>query len=149
MSHHGNVFDAPADNSLLYCVAFTWRLTLLFTLIALSEVPRMCARFTLSLSFPRRVIFSFTFHLRPYALFTKLSLAVFKFRLKTHLFHQTVFWPSSPPPLKLRPYGDIEMCVLVLTLLLSCWSVRAYGRREAVEVGGVTRAWRQLQQQTN
>jgi len=30
-------------------------------------------------------------------------------------------WPAPPPPLKLRPYGGIEMNVLLLLLLLMTW----------------------------
>ena len=60
---------------------------------------------------------------------TYCPLTVFKSRLKTHLFHlahndrQWLMWPPPPPPLKLRPYGGVEMCVLLLLLLLwSQWS---------------------------
>ena len=49
------------------------------------------------------------------------SLSVFKSRLKTFLFNQTFteHWSELPPaPLKLRPYGAIEIRLL---LLLSSW----------------------------
>ena len=45
-------------------------------------------------------------------------ITVFKSRLKTHCFTwrtlTNITWPALPPPLKLRPYGSIEICVLLL-----------------------------------
>ena len=49
------------------------------------------------------------------------SLTVFKSRVKTFLFNQTFteHWSDLPPaPLKLRPYGAIEIWLLLLLLLL-------------------------------
>jgi len=51
------------------------------------------------------------------------SLTVVKSRLKTHMYFTwwtltNITWPALPPPLKLRPYGGIEVCVLLLLLLL-------------------------------
>ena len=55
------------------------------------------------------------------------SLSVFKSRIKTFLFNQafTEHWSDLPPvPLKLRPYGTIEIrLLLLLTLCAGCSKV--------------------------
>ena len=53
----------------------------------------------------------------PRTVLSSPSLTVVKSRLKTLYFTwrtlTNITWPALPPPLKLRPYGDIDICVLL------------------------------------
>jgi len=62
----------------------------------------------------------------PKTVFNSDSVAVFKSRLNTFLFPGFLFFLCSltrclaPAPLELRPYGAIQMCLLLLLLLDRC-----------------------------
>jgi len=51
------------------------------------------------------------------------SVAVFKSRLKTFLFSKAFSSFPAPAPLKLGPYGAIQICLLLLLLLLNVMTI--------------------------